>query len=231
MVPYSVTESKFLHSHKYVHRDIKLTNLCIGSGQFSTRIFLIDYGDTVKHGKKIRYGTPDAYTLPYWSLDAHKRLAAREKGDAESWFYVLVDLKNVVAIAIAGTLEEHVLFVDWVSDKLISVRIATDEGFLTVISVHAPQCGCSEADKMAFYDELDEAIRGAPESDYLTSGRDFNGNVGQDRKGVERVHGERGFGIRYQDGDRIVDMAEAHDLVIANRSVPGEEVRINIDQS
>ncbi|EYC10571.1 hypothetical protein Y032_0054g2439 [Ancylostoma ceylanicum] len=208
MVPYSVTESKFLHSHKYVHRDIKLTNLCIGSGQFSTRIFLIDYGDTVKHGKKIRYGTPDAYTLPYWSLDAHKRLAAREKGDAESWFYVLVDF-----------------------DKLISVRIATDEGFLTVISVHAPQCGCSEADKMAFYDELDEAIRGAPESDYLTSGRDFNGNVGQDRKGVERVHGERGFGIRYQDGDRIVDMAEAHDLVIANRSVPGEEVRINIDQS
>ncbi|VDM84805.1 unnamed protein product [Strongylus vulgaris] len=76
----------------YVHRDIKLTNFCIGAGPLATRIFLIDYGDTVKPGKKIRYGTPDAYTLPYWSLDAHKRLAAREKGDAESWFYMLIDL-------------------------------------------------------------------------------------------------------------------------------------------
>ncbi|EPB69224.1 hypothetical protein ANCCEY_11693 [Ancylostoma ceylanicum] len=68
---------------------------------------------------------------------------------------------------------------------------------------------------MAFYDELDEGIRGAPESDYLTIGEDFNGHVGQDRKGFKRVHGGRGFGIRNQDGERIVDMAEAHDLAIA----------------
>ncbi|KAK6746885.1 hypothetical protein RB195_000247 [Necator americanus] len=88
----AISAIAFLHSHKYVHRDIKLSNFCIGSGPLSTRIFLIDYGDTVKHGKRIRYGTPDVYTLPFWSLDAHKRLAARERGDAESWFYVLIDL-------------------------------------------------------------------------------------------------------------------------------------------
>ncbi|EYB89302.1 hypothetical protein Y032_0233g3084 [Ancylostoma ceylanicum] len=82
----------FLHSHRYIHRDVKLTNICIGSGQAVARIFLIDYGDTVKSGKKIRYGTPDAFTLPFWSLDAHKRGLARERGDAESWFYVLVEL-------------------------------------------------------------------------------------------------------------------------------------------
>ncbi|KJH43586.1 hypothetical protein DICVIV_10401 [Dictyocaulus viviparus] len=44
----------FLHSLKYIHRDVKLTNLCIGAGPMCTRIFLIDYGDTVKKGKKIR---------------------------------------------------------------------------------------------------------------------------------------------------------------------------------
>ncbi|XGW31496.1 hypothetical protein V3C99_010008 [Haemonchus contortus] len=82
----------FLHSMKYIHRDVKLTNICIGAGPLMTRIYLIDYGDTVKQGKKIRYGTPDGYTLPYWSLDAHKRGIAREKGDLESWFYVLIDL-------------------------------------------------------------------------------------------------------------------------------------------
>ncbi|EPB71340.1 hypothetical protein ANCCEY_09558 [Ancylostoma ceylanicum] len=87
-----VLRMKFLHSHRYIHRDVKLTNICIGSGQAVARIFLIDYGDTVKSGKKIRYGTPDAFTLPFWSLDAHKRGLARERGDAESWFYVLVEL-------------------------------------------------------------------------------------------------------------------------------------------
>ncbi|KAK5971911.1 CK1/WORM6 protein kinase [Trichostrongylus colubriformis] len=82
----------FLHSMKYIHRDVKLANFCIGTGQASGRIYLIDYGDTVKAGKKIKYGTPDIYTLPYWSLDAHKRSAAREKGDAESWLYMTAEL-------------------------------------------------------------------------------------------------------------------------------------------
>ncbi|VDO51000.1 unnamed protein product [Haemonchus placei] len=82
----------FLHNLRFIHRDIKTTNLCVGVGPLMTRIYLIDYGDTVRKGKKIRYGTPDAYTLPYWSLDAHRRTAAREKGDIESWFYVFIDL-------------------------------------------------------------------------------------------------------------------------------------------
>ncbi|KAK6037305.1 hypothetical protein COOONC_25190 [Cooperia oncophora] len=82
----------FLHSLKYIHRDVKLTNFCLGTGPAIGRIFLIDYGDTVKAGKKIKYGTPDIYTLPYWSLDAHKRAAARERGDAESWFYMTAEL-------------------------------------------------------------------------------------------------------------------------------------------
>ncbi|KAK6058898.1 hypothetical protein COOONC_03511 [Cooperia oncophora] len=82
----------FLHGMRYIHRDVKLTNICAGAGTLMTRIYLIDYGDTVKKGKKIRYGTPDGYTLPYWSLDAHRRAAARERTDVESWFYVLVDL-------------------------------------------------------------------------------------------------------------------------------------------
>lgn len=39
-----------------------------------------------------RYGTPDGYTLPYWSLDSHRHAAARHRTDVESWFYVLIEL-------------------------------------------------------------------------------------------------------------------------------------------
>ncbi|EPB73133.1 hypothetical protein ANCCEY_07783 [Ancylostoma ceylanicum] len=146
-----------------------------------------------------------------------KVFKAREIGEGIKFFYYGMETrKNGVAIAVAGTLKEHVFTVNRVSDRLISVRITTGEGFWNVTSVYAPQCGCAEAEKMAFYDELDEVIRGAPESDYLKIGGDFNGHVGQDRKGFERVHGGRGFGIRNQDGERIVDMAEAHDLAITS---------------
>ncbi|EPB75347.1 hypothetical protein ANCCEY_05561 [Ancylostoma ceylanicum] len=107
--------------------------------------------------------------------------------------------RNGVAIAIAGPLKEHVSSVN-----------------RTVVSVYAPQCGCIEADKEAFYDELDDVIRSAPEGDYITIAGDFNGHVGQDRRGFERVHGGTGFGKRNQEEERIIELAEAHDLAIAS---------------
>ncbi|EYC46334.1 hypothetical protein Y032_0401g787 [Ancylostoma ceylanicum] len=142
---------------------------------------------------------------------------AREIGDGVKLFYHGFETRrNGVAIAIAGPLKEHVSSVNRVSDRIISLRIATEDGFWTVVSVYAPQCGCTEADKEAFYEELDDVIRSAPEGDYITIAGDFNGHVGQDRRGFERVHGGRGLGSRNQEGERIIGLAEAHDLAIAS---------------
>ncbi|EYC43100.1 hypothetical protein Y032_0503g2638 [Ancylostoma ceylanicum] len=142
---------------------------------------------------------------------------AREIGDGVKLFYYGIEAKrNGVAIAVSEPLKEYVSSVNRVSDRIISLRVATEDGFWTVMSVYAPQCGCTEAEKEAFYDELDDVIRSAPEGDYITVAGDFNGHVGQDRKGFERVHGGRGFGRRNQEGERIVELAEAHDLAIAS---------------
>ncbi|KAL6744207.1 hypothetical protein Aduo_017165 [Ancylostoma duodenale] len=81
-----------LHRMGFVHRDVKPTNICVGVGGMSPRVYIIDFGETVRVGKKIRYGTPDAYTLPFWSVDFHRRRAATEKSDLESWFYTITDL-------------------------------------------------------------------------------------------------------------------------------------------
>ncbi|EYB84936.1 hypothetical protein Y032_0307g2033 [Ancylostoma ceylanicum] len=142
---------------------------------------------------------------------------AREIGDGIKLFYHGLEAKrNGVAIAVSGPLKEHVSSVNRVSDRIISLRIATKDGFWTVVSVYAPQCGCTEADKEAFYEELDDVIRSAPEGDYVTVAGDFNGHVGQDRQGFERVHGGIGFGRGNQEGERIIERAEAHDLAIAS---------------
>ncbi|EPB77675.1 hypothetical protein ANCCEY_03266 [Ancylostoma ceylanicum] len=142
---------------------------------------------------------------------------SREIGDGIKLFYHGLEAKrNSVAIAVSGPLKEHVSSVNRVSDNIISLRIATKDGFWTVVSVYAPQCGCTEADKEAFYEELDDVIRSAPEGDFMTVAGDFTGQVGQDRQGFERVHGGIGFGRRNQEGERIIELAEAHDLAIAS---------------
>ncbi|KAK5967944.1 Protein kinase domain-containing protein [Trichostrongylus colubriformis] len=81
-----------LHVLGYVHRDIKPTNFCVGLAVAGVRLFLIDYGEAVKSGKNIRFAVPDAYSLPYMAIDAHKRATAKPKMDLEAWFYTFSEL-------------------------------------------------------------------------------------------------------------------------------------------
>ncbi|ETN82515.1 hypothetical protein NECAME_07901 [Necator americanus] len=83
---------KEVHGIGYIHRDIKPSNFCIGVGTAAARLFLIDFGETVKNGKNIKYGVPDAFSLPYWAIDSHKKTAASPKIDVESWFYTFVEM-------------------------------------------------------------------------------------------------------------------------------------------
>ncbi|VDO67703.1 unnamed protein product [Heligmosomoides polygyrus] len=91
--------------------------------------------------------------------------------------------------------------------------IRNGEGYCTVMSVYAPQTGCPEHDKNEFYLALEEAIKSVPKGDYLSIAGDMN-DVGSWRRGVERVHGGKGVGLVNPDGERILDLAVAHDLVI-----------------
>ncbi|EYC13708.1 hypothetical protein Y032_0043g877 [Ancylostoma ceylanicum] len=81
-----------VHAIGYIHRDIKPTNFCIGINMAAARLFLVDFGETVKNGKSIRYGVPDAYSLPYWSIDSHKKVAANPRVDLEAWFYTFIEM-------------------------------------------------------------------------------------------------------------------------------------------
>ncbi|KAK6023904.1 hypothetical protein OSTOST_10297 [Ostertagia ostertagi] len=81
-----------VHVLGYVHRDIKPTNFCVGLQMAAVRVFLIDFGEAVKTGKNIKFATPDAYTLPYMAIDAHKRAPAKPKMDLEAWFYTFSEM-------------------------------------------------------------------------------------------------------------------------------------------
>ena len=44
----------------------------------------------------------------------------------------------------------------------------------------------------------------------------FNGHIGKNADGCEGVHDGRGFGIRNLEGERILEFAVAHNLVLSN---------------
>ena len=67
-----------------------------------------------------------------------------------------------------------------------------------------------------FNDQLNAVVANIPLSEVLIPGGDWNGHVGRAADGFEEVHGGNGYGVRNDDGGRLLDFAVAHDLVIGN---------------
>ncbi|VDL73389.1 unnamed protein product [Nippostrongylus brasiliensis] len=57
------------------------------------------------------------------------------------------------------------------------------DGCWTILSVYAPQTGCSEEEKDKFYITLDDVIRSVSEGEFPTVAGDLNGHVGTNRRG------------------------------------------------
>ncbi|VDP16557.1 unnamed protein product [Heligmosomoides polygyrus] len=145
---------------------------------------------------------------------------AKEIGEGVKLYYNGEDTKrNGVGIAVAESLKDSVAAVQRINDRIMSLRLDTKEGpgaYWTIMSVYAPQTGCSEHDKDDFYLSLEEATWSVAEGDYLSIAEDMNEHVGSGRRGVEKVHGGKGIGLINPDGERILDLAIVHDLAVCS---------------
>ncbi|EYC33056.1 hypothetical protein Y032_0002g578 [Ancylostoma ceylanicum] len=82
-------------------------------------------------------------------------------------------------------------------------------------SAYAPQTGCTDQAKDEFWALIDEKTAAVPPEDTVIIAGDLNGHVGATKDGY-RCQGGCGYGVRNSDGERILDYAESHNLVIAN---------------
>ena len=69
------------------------------------------------------------------------------------------------------------------------IGIAWAEKKKNIISVYAPQVGCSEDEKLAFWEELDDVLQSIPDKEGLVVIGYCNGHVGMERADLERWHG------------------------------------------
>ncbi|GMP25038.1 hypothetical protein CsSME_00002089 [Camellia sinensis var. sinensis] len=124
--------------------------------------------------------------------------------------------RNGVGIIIAKGLVESVVAVTRKGDRIILVKLVIGGNIVNIISAYAPQVGLDDQTKRDFWEQMDEILQEIPVGENLVIGGDFNGHVGIDKVGYERVHGGYGFGDRNEAGERILDFALASDLVVAN---------------
>ncbi|WMV47915.1 hypothetical protein MTR67_041300 [Solanum verrucosum] len=131
--------------------------------------------------------------------------------------------RNGVGILVDGDLREQVVEVRRINNRLMTIKLVIGGCTLSVISAYAPQVGLDEEAKKRFYEDLDEVVRGIPNTEKIVIGGDFNGHIGATSSGFDDVHGGFGFGERNRGGTSFLDFAKAFELVIANSCFPKKE--------
>lgn len=121
-----------------------------------------------------------------------------------------------VGILLAEKWVDKVFDVIRVSDRILVLKVCLGKTILNVLSIYAPQVGLDASVKEDFYDQLQSVVSKVSPMETLAICGDFNGHIGRDSDGFEGVHGGHGLGERNQEGERILEFATAHDLVVGN---------------
>ena len=102
---------------------------------------------------------------------------------------------------------------------LTEIKIAQGQVQLKVHQVdgivcYAPTEDAEEADKDAFYDQLQAVTDEVPTHDFLTVLGDLNARPGNDNTGRDRVMGKHGIGTINDNGERLCHFCEENNMVI-----------------
>ena len=149
-----------------------------------------------------------------WKGDAAKFIGAQGrryklwcKGD---------DGTGGVGVMMKEYLVENVLEVRRKSARVIVVVMCIEKVMVRVISGYAPQQNRTEEEKVKFYDDLSHEIGQAGSDEFVVLLGDLNGHVGASADGYEGVHGGWGYGVRNAEGCRVLELADAHGMVVCN---------------
>ncbi len=98
-------------------------------------------------------------------------------------------------------------------DRLISFKIESESTTAHIISCYAPQTRCRDDEKEYFWDSLDTHLWTIAPDEHIILGGDLNGQVGSGNAGYMCWHGGHGLSMWNDDGSRILDCTETHDLL------------------
>ena len=133
-------------------------------------------------------------------------------GNSYKPFYVGEDnRRNGVGVIPHDELKRGVLTVKRRSDRIIWMKVDISGEIVNIRSAYAPQTGCTESEKVKFWEEMEEELQDIPDTEKLWVGGDFNGHCGRDHTGKEDAIGRYGVGESNEVGDHF---AMSHNLIV-----------------
>ena len=73
--------------------------------------------------------------------------------------------RNGVGIILGEKLIDNVLQLNRKSDRIMRIQLVIAEKNMIIISVYAPQIGCSDDEKLTFWEELDDVLQSIPDKE------------------------------------------------------------------
>lgn len=107
------------------------------------------------------------------------------------------------------------------SERIMSLRLKSERGYVTFISAYAPTLPASAEVKDQFYDQLAEALDRVNSSDRLYILGDFNARVGQDYTAWPDCLGNHGTGNINENGQRLLEFCSSRQLCVTNTFFKG----------
>ena len=110
---------------------------------------------------------------------------ARQLGNGVKVFYIGEDgRRNGEGIILNDEIKKGVLSVKRRSDRIIWVKVALIGEIINSMRAYAPQIGYVENEKIMFWEEMDEELRGIPDTEKLWVGGDFSGHCERNNSGT-----------------------------------------------
>ena len=122
--------------------------------------------------------------------------------------------RNGVAFVVNKRITRCVENPNYISDRVMSIRIRGKPLNVTIIQVYAPTAEASEQDIEQFYAMVQRARDQVPSKDIVYIMGDFNAKVGEGEDAG--VVGKHGLGLRNEAGDRLVQFCIENKFRIAN---------------
>ena len=111
-----------------------------------------------------------------------------------------------------------------VNERLLTASFKSGSTKLTIIVCYAPTEAATDADKDAFYNQLQSLLDRTSTRDVTIVMGDMNAKVGTFVPGDGEVVGTNGLGIRNDNGTRFVDLCQRCGLVIGGTLFPHKQV-------
>ena len=128
------------------------------------------------------------------------------------------DNSGQYGVAFALSPRAHKSLLSWnpISSRIALARFKGHPFNLTVVSVYAPTLPSDTSIKDEFYCQLQDVVNEVSKRDILIIAGDWNARTGQADDYTRHILGKFGLGQRCDNGDRLINFADANRMFIAS---------------